>query len=124
MLQTNYYSIIIKLLNVILCLATNGYLIIGNQADIKTANLDGSNLHTLTNSPTNAIGVDFDFRYENIINNLLFINNYIRKNYLFWADYGILSNDIGIKRSQLDGSDVSTLVSVDLITPCNNYDMY
>ena len=54
---------------------------------------------------------------------MLFINNYIRKNYLFWADYGIRLNDIGIKRSQLDGSDVSTLVSVDLITPSNNYDM-
>ena len=48
-------------------LATNGYLIIGNQADIKIANLDGNNLRTLTHSPTNAIGVDFDFRYENII---------------------------------------------------------
>ena len=63
MLQTNYYSIV-KLYYI---LATNGYLIIGNQADIKTANLDGNNLRTLTNSPTNAIGVDFDFRYENII---------------------------------------------------------
>ena len=100
-------------------------MIIGNQADIKIANLDGNNLRTLTHHPTNAIGVDFDFRYENIINNLCyFINNFIRKNYLFWADYGIYSNDIGIKRSLLNGSGVYTLVSVDLITPSNNYDIY
>ena len=55
---------------------------------------------------------------------LFIVSVYCCKNYLFWADYGIYSNDIGIKRSLLNGSDVYKLVSIDLITPSNNYDMY
>ena len=42
---------------------TNGYLLLANVETIKTMNLDGSSLQTLTSEPRNVIDTDFHYRY-------------------------------------------------------------
>ena len=42
---------------------TNGYLLLANVETIKTMNLDGSSLQTLTYEPRNVIDADFHYRY-------------------------------------------------------------
>ena len=42
---------------------TNGYLLLANVVTIKTMNLDGSSLQTLTSEPSNVLDTDFHYRY-------------------------------------------------------------
>ena len=59
---------------------TNGYLLLANVETIKTMNLDGSSLQTLTYEPRNVVDTDFHYRY---IYNIYNIYTYTPHAYLF-----------------------------------------
>ena len=98
--------------------SVSDYIVVANELYIHQLSLDGSREQTLVSGLGFAVAIDYDFRlYKNTVTVfhawMLSFNFECRRRYLYWTDRSRRT----IMRSNLDGTNVGTILFQGLIQP-------